>query len=389
MAHTSRVGGGSQRALRSANQRRIMDALSRRGELTQANIARATGLAASTVSNIVTELAAAGFVERKRNLGGPHGQLIGLVPPPGYVLGIEIGHEHLTLAIANLARELVAEDRIDRPRNRGWRADLAAINALIAEHCSIHDIDRADLLLAGLALPAPVDLAGTRVSSPDVMPGWGGLNAKREAEAALGVPVLIDNDANLGAIGEQVWGAAQDVDDLVYVKLSGGIGAGLVLGGRLYRGADGSAGEIGHTTVDPLGAVCRCGNRGCLETVASTRAMTALLRPVLGEAVTIEQAIAAAHRGNVAALRVLEDAGRTIGTAVANLVNTVNPRAIVLGGPLAAAGDPLVDPLRIEVQRFAVRGATRELEFRVSTLGVRSHVLGAISSALARLSQSA
>lgn len=382
MARTTAVTGGSQRALRTANQRRIIDELSRRGELTQAEIARSTGLAASTVSNIVGELADQQLIERKENRGGPHGQLIGLIPPAGLALGIEVGHRHLTIALSSLAHDIVAERRIELQHGHRWDEDLATLQTLLDEVCAEAAINREDILVAGLALPAPIDLDGRRITSRDVMPGWADIDVKERAEAALGVPVFVDNDANLGAIGEQIWGAAQGVDDLAYLKLSGGIGAGLVLSGSLYRGADGSAGEVGHTTIDEDGAVCRCGNRGCLETLASVPAILALLRPVMGEDVTIDEVIHAAHAGNAACIRVLEDAGQVIGLALANLANTVNPSVIVIGGSLAEAGEIIIDPIRRTVSRYAVRGVVQRLEFRVSSLGVRSHVLGAVSLAL-------
>lgn len=374
--------GGSQSDLRTANQRRIIDALTTRGSLTQAEIARITGLAASTVSNIVSDLISLKLIERKESLGGPHGQRIALVPTAGLVIGIEFGHRHLTIAIANLAHEVVAEKRIDRPLNQQWADDLAFLNKMINKTVEEAGISREDLLVAGLALPAPIDLQARRISSAEVMTGWAGIDAVDVTEEALGMPVYLDNDANLGAIGEQIWGAAQGIDDLVYLKLSDGIGAGLVLGGNLYRGADGSAGEVGHTTIDEHGAMCRCGNRGCLETVASVPAILQLMRPIFGPDITIREIMSKAREGNTACIRVLEDTGRLVGMSLANLANTVNPRVIVLGGTLAEAGEILINPLRAVLSRYAVRGVAENLEFKTAELGVRSHVFGAVSLAL-------
>lgn len=385
MERTIEVGGGSQRALRTANQRRILDELSRRGELTQADIARSTGLAASTVSNIVSELTEQGLLERRENRGGPHGQLIGLIPPAGLVLGIEVGHTNLRIALSNLAHDIIVENRAQLVAGHHWRDTFATLTALLDSTCNEAGIERADILVAGLALPAPIDLAGRRITSRDVMTNWADIDVKTEAEAALGVPVFVDNDANLGAIGEQIWGAAQGIDDLVYIKLSGGIGAGLILGGQLYRGADGSAGEIGHTTIDESGRVCRCGNRGCLETFASVPAILDLLRPVMGQDVTIDDVIDAANAGHAACIRVLEDEVQTIGVALANLANTVNPRVIVIGGALAAAADIIIEPIQRTLARYAVRGVAENLEFRITSLGVRSHVLGAVSLAMSHI----
>ena len=143
----------------------------------------------------------------------------------------------------------------------------------------------------------------------------------------LGLPVRVDNDANLGALAEHVWGAGEGVKDMIYLKLATGIGAGLVLGGRLYVGAGGTAGEIGHTIIDEHGPVCRCANRGCLETLASGAATVELLRPTLGADLTLGRVVALTLEGHPAATRVVADAGRHIGRAVANLVNLLNPAA--------------------------------------------------------------
>lgn len=374
--------GGSQSDLRTANRQRVIDALRSRGALTQADIARITGLAASTVSNIVSDLSGLNLIRREESLGGPHGQKISIMPTAGFALGIELGHRHLTLAIANLAHDIIAYTRTDLPHAHDRSTDLTLLNSELDALLSAKRIQRSDILSAGLALPAPIDLTQRYITSDQVMPSWADVDAVEATEEALGLPVYLDNDANLGAVGEQVWGAGKGIDDLVYLKLSDGIGSGLILGGNLYRGADGSAGEVGHTTIDERGAMCRCGNRGCLETVASVPAIVRLMKPVFGPNVTIEEIIQLAHDGNTACIRVLEDTGRLVGMSLANLANTVNPRAIILGGSLAEAGDILIHPLKSVLSRYAVRGVAENLQFMPAALGIRSHVLGAVSLAL-------
>ncbi|MDO4889013.1 MAG: ROK family transcriptional regulator [Actinomycetaceae bacterium] len=383
MASKSKVmSGGSQTALRSANQQRVIDELSRRGTLTQADIARSTGLAASTVSNIVSDLCRQGIVERKTGVAGPHGQLLSLVPSAGNALGIEVGRRHLTFALADLAHNVIATKRIAFTRVGGWNQEMEAISAQIDLFLAEHSIKRETILVTGLALPAPLDLAGRRISATDVMPEWANIDIVDKASGILGMPVVADNDANLGAVGEHTWGAARGTDDLVYLKLADGIGAGLVLDGRLYRGADGSAGEVGHTTIDESGQMCQCGNRGCLETVAAVPAILKLMRPVMGKDVTVHDVIDGAKNGNAACIRILEDTGRVAGIALANLANIVNPRIVVVGGVLSEAGSILIDPLSTALSRYAVQGVAAELQFRPAELGLYSHVLGAVDLAL-------
>jgi predicted NBD/HSP70 family sugar kinase len=177
----------------------------------------------------------------------------------------------------------------------------------------------------------------------------------------LGLEVSVDNDANLGVLAEWTWGAAQGCGNAVYVKASTGIGAGLILEGRLFHGAGGTAGEIGHTIIDPTGPVCRCGNRGCLEMLVGAPALIELLRPTHGE-LSIRELVAAARDDSAAPRRVIAEAGTAIGTAAANLCNVINPERIVVGGDLAAADELLLAPLREALERSAIPSAARDVE---------------------------
>jgi predicted NBD/HSP70 family sugar kinase len=195
----------------------------------------------------------------------------------------------------------------------------------------------------------------------------------------LDLPIAVDNDANLGALAEAAFGAARDARDLVYLKVSSGIGAGLILNGRLYRGAAGLAGELGHRIVDPDGPVCRCGNRGCLETVASAGALVARLRPVHGEDLTVDGMLALARAGDEPARGVIAEAGRAIGRAVADLLNVLNPELVVVGGELADAGELLLGGVRETIAGCALPPAAERARLVTGVLGLRAPVLGAVA----------
>ena len=165
--------------------------------------------------------------------------------------------------------------------------------------------------------------------------------------------------------------------------MSAGIGAGLVLGGRLYHGATGIAGELGHIQVRPEGAVCRCGNRGCLETVASTGALLMLLRPTHGPDLTLRDLLDLVAGGDLPARRVVNDAGRAVGRAVADLCNFLNPAAVVVGGDLSLAGDALLNGVREEIDRYSLPGVAEAVEVRGGVLGERAEVLGALAVVIA------
>src|SRR5689334_21015385 len=189
--------------------------------------------------------------------------------------------------------------------------------------------------MVGLCVPGPIDRRSARVDHA-VLPGWHELAPADELATRLGVPIVVDNDANLGAMAEHQHGAGRGVADLLYVKLASGVGAGLVLGGRLHRGTAGLAGEIGHVLAREGGEVCRCGSRGCLETEVSTRRLLELLSPVYGD-LDLAGLLQLDADGETAVRRVLTDAGHTVGRVLAGVCTTLNPARIVVGGSLGSS----------------------------------------------------
>ncbi len=192
-------------------------------------------------------------------------------------------------------------------------------------------VDRSKVAGVGLGVPGPIDVESGTLGSTAILPGWSGTRPAEELRGRLGVPVHVDNDANLGALGEMVWGSGRGVRDLAYIKVASGVGAGLVISGKIYRGPGGTAGEIGHITLDEAGPVCRCGNRGCLETFTAARYVLPLLQPSHGTDLTMEGVVRLARDGDPGCRRVVADVGRHIGSGVANLCNLLNPSRVVLG----------------------------------------------------------
>jgi predicted NBD/HSP70 family sugar kinase len=262
-------------------------------------------------------------------------------------------------------------------------ADRALAHAAATVHRLVEGLGARRTLVAGaaLGLPAPVDLRTGAVGSGNILPGWVDRRPAAELAELLGLPVAVDNDANLGALAEATYGAARGMSDVVYVKVSTGIGAGLVLGGELFRGSTGLAGEIGHVPVDPDGAVCRCGNRGCLETVVSVTHVLRLLQPAHREPLDVARVVELVEAGDVGAARVLRDAGATIGRVLADLCNGLNPEALVLGGELSQVGEALLGGVRESIGRSAQPGIVRALRVLAGTLGPRAQLLGAVALA--------
>src|SRR5207302_3367424 len=191
-----------------------------------------------------------------------------------------------------------------------------------------------------------------------------------------------ENDANLGALAEQTWGAGRDCSNFAYIKAATGIGAGIVIDGRLLRGASGTAGEIGHTTLDESGPLCYCGNRGCLETVASGPAIVQLVGPVNGESLTLSRIVELASGSDLRCRRAVADAGREIGVAVAGLCNLINPERVIVGGLMSRAGEVLLRPLRESIRRHAVQAAAATVDVRPAVFVERAELLGSVALAL-------
>jgi predicted NBD/HSP70 family sugar kinase len=366
---------GSTASLRPANQRRVLDLLRGTGSttFTQAELARATGLASGTISNIVRDLSGVGLVETERG-GGRRGTVVRLSRSAGLVAGVDIGHTHLTVALADLSATIVAERRepLRQDHDHSVALDLAA--QLLEQVLAVTDHTAEDLRTVGLGLPAPVAHGEVRASA--ILPGWTGVAAAAAASDRLGKPVQIDNDANLGALAEHRLGAGRGERDLVFVKVSSGVGAGLVVNGQICRGALGTAGEIGHLTLDEQGPLCRCGSRGCLEAYASTETIVSLVSGHLPGA-RIGDVIEAAAQGDAAAARLIEDAGLSLGWGLASVVNLINPGKVVIGGDLVRAGDLLLDSVRIGLRRHALADAAAT-PVVPSMFGERAPVVGAV-----------
>jgi glucokinase-like ROK family protein len=381
---------GSLRSLRELNRGRVIDVLRDRGTASRAEIARVTGLSRSTISTIVAKLIQAGLVtEQEEATGVAHGRhggrppiLLSLDKSAGVALGVDFGHTHLRVAVSDLSHEVLAEDGQDLDVDHSAAEGLDAAADLVDRVLKRAGVQRRRALGVGMGLPGPIDRTTGTVGSSAILPGWVGVDAAAEMTKRLRMPVHVENDANLGALAEFVWGSGKGFSDLIYIKLSSGVGAGMLLGGRLYHGTGGTAGEIGHTVVQPGGAICRCGSRGCLETVASARAIAEVLSESRGERMSIKELLALARTGDTAAIRLIGEAGREIGVAVANLCNVINPDRVIVGGDLSAAGDLITEPILESIRRYAILSAAGQVSVVPGTLGDRAELLGALALVL-------
>jgi len=377
--------------LRDTNRRSITTLLAAEGPMSRADLVRGTGLSRTTVSSLVGDLIASGHVVETADRGRPHkggsGRpplLVALSTPGGGVAGVDIGHGHVRVAVADRVGTVLAEELADVDVDEDGIHALDRAARMVREALAASGLELSDLHAVGMCVPAPLDRRSASIQT-GILRGWRELSPADELRRRLGVPVFADNDANLGALAELGHGAARGASDLVYVKVASGLGAGIVLGGRLHRGSTGIAGELGHVQVDEHGQVCRCGNRGCLETLVSAPRLVALLQPAYDVSLSIERILALDDAGDAGVRRVLSDAGRAIGRALADLCNNLNPERVVVGGSLGASAS-LGEGIRAALDRFAQPDTAAALTVVSGDLGDRAEVVGAVSLAIARVS---
>ncbi len=373
---------GSQSSLREANRARVVDAVKRHGGLTQVELTGATGLSPATVSTIVKELLAAGMVEvRPAVRSGRRAQLVTLAHRVGLVAGVVVGYRHMRVAIADVTHDVVAEQTLPLPADHRCDTSLDRAALLVVDLLDRVGVGLDELLAIGLGIPAPVDASSGLVAVRGVLRGWDGVPVAQVLEKRLARPVFVDNDANLGALAESTVGAAREHHHSLYVRASHGVGAGVVIGGRLHRGLGGTAGEIGHVQVDPGGRICVCGSRGCLDTVVGIPALLEPLRTSHGN-LTLRDVVALANDGDPGCREIVADAGATVGGVVANLATVMGPERVVVGGELAETGDTFLGPVREAVRRRTLLNQLTPLDVVPAEHGTRAELMGAVVLAL-------
>jgi predicted NBD/HSP70 family sugar kinase len=345
------------------------------------------GLSRSTVQSVIEELAEAGVViEIGPDTASGIGRrpiLVGLRGSLGVTVGVEIANWTIRVAVCDLAQEPLLHTSAPSDAAADPVTTLTRASALIDEALARTGFRRDQVLGVGIALPGPIQRRTGLTGRACTLKPFVGVNCKELAREVLRLPVLVDNDANLAAIAEVTWGAAKGCRDLAYVYSATGLGVGFIVNGELYAGANGTAGEIGHTTIDENGLVCECGGRGCLNTLADPGAIIRNLEQSHGTGLTIDHVIALAHGGDAGCRRVLADAGRHIGVATANMYNLFDPELIVIGGSLAPAGEILIDPLRESMARRAIHAGEAIPPVIAGDLGEQAVVTGAAAAVLA------
>ena len=347
---------------------------------THAELVELTGLSRSTVAQRVDSL-----LSRRLLVPSSPGASRGGRPPKtfafnrdaGVVLAADLGATHSRVAVTDLAGDVLAETREDVPIASGPEAVLDWLEGALDGLLAGTGRSRADVQGIGVGVPGPVEFATGTPVAPPIMPGWDGYGVAAHLRERYGALVLVDNDVNIMALGEY-WAGWRDTPHLLFVKVGTGIGCGVITDGRIHRGAQGAAGDIGHIHVaghDDV--ICRCGNLGCLEAVAGGGAMAARLTELGVPAANSRDVVRHVRDGRPEAMRLVRQAGRELGGVLATAVNFFNPGVIVIGGDISHADEHLLAGVREVVYRRSTALATRSIRIARSTLDDRAGVIGA------------
>ena len=379
----------------------VMRALRRQGRISRTEISNITGWSKAKASQEIRNLVEKGYlleVGEGASQGGRRPRLLRINNQLGYIAGIDIGATSVDTALADVTGSMLQQ--CSEPTDVKWspEAVLGRCRELLLNMLNREGAVSDQILGIGVGVPGPVDFARGVLVAPPLMPEWEGFPIrdffKRTFPSAF---VVVDNDVNIMALGEQRAGEAAGIDHFIFVKIGTGIGAGIISNGKIHRGSDGCAGDIGHICVDKQGPLCACGNRGCLEAMAAgpaiaSRALDAARNggsPILratweanGGVIRPEDVNAACREGDQTALDIIRDTGQMIGDVLAGLVNFFNPSHVFVGGGITNFGNHLLVAIRKAVLNRSLPLATTHLSIKFSRMGSNAGVMGAISLAL-------
>lgn len=367
------------------------------GGLSRADLADKMGLTRAAVSLIVNDLLDSGVIQEAEIRSAPSGRppvILEINPKLGLVGAIDMGASHMSVAVADFTARILQEFEVPFDIKNGPKVCLEEAHQQLSKLLESQGLSISNISAVGIGVPGPVITEAGMVLAPPIMPGWDRYPIRATLEKKWGRPVTLNNDAELGALGEWAYGAGRGEKNIAYIKVGSGIGAGLILNQQIYGGTMGAAGEIGHLTIDENGPLCNCGNHGCLEAFASGHAIAqqgqlliqsgkrTLLSDLACEKITAHEVAEAARRGDLHAQEILRRSGTFIGIAIAGLINLFNPSIVIIGGGVAQVGDLLTAPIRQAVRERAMRASEQSVRITTAMLGRRSLLIGATVQAI-------
>lgn len=370
---------GDQALVKEINTTIVLDTIIRDQPISRARISALTGLNKGTVSSLVQELIDRNLVSETgtgESSGGRKPVMLKFQQNSGYAVGVELGVNFIHTILCDMSGQVVQEHMLPRhstDKQTVARQLLHSIEHIVAAMPDCYY----GLIGVGIGIPGIVNSDGLILFAPNL--GWENIPLRQWLEDKLNVPVHVDNEANAGAIGEQQYGSDPHTSDMIYISAGIGIGAGIIMNNEIYRGSSGFSGEIGHLTIDSNGRVCRCGNRGCWELYASENALLAKASSLSADEgeITIEQIAELAKAGNPNVLQALDQIGRYLGIGIAGIINTFNPKLILIGNRMTHVAPWLERSMLDEIGARALAFHQQAVRVTFSQLGTRSTSLGA------------
>lgn len=389
---------GDQTFIRELNLSIILNCLRSAAPLSRTQLAQMTGLNKTTVSSLVRELLNGGFI-KEVGLGHSHGGrravMLDLNPDAGNIIGLEIGVDFISIILTDFRARILWRDKRETDPTQS-QDDILNLAVELTQKARAAAEQNHALLGIGVGVPGLVDASsGTLLFAPNLK--WRNVPIKSVFAEALDIPVFVDNDANVAALGERYLGTAQNVEDFIYLAAGAGLGGGIVLGGQLYSGIGGYAGEIGHMTIVEDGEVCNCGNRGCWETLVSQKAIVRRAQRAVAshpesyivelcagqpDQISMSTILQAAEVGDPIARQVLEETGIYLGIGIANLINAFNPALIILGGVLSLASKYLLPAIENTIRQRALAWPRQMVKIIASSHGSDACVMGGVALVL-------
>lgn len=389
----------SPQIIKNLNKHAVLDLIRfTPGGISRAELAQRMDLSRAAMTAIVNDLLDSDVIRETESRGGQSGRppiILEVNSTRGRVIGIDMGASHLCIILTDFGAQVIDEIEVPFRVADGPETCIAQANTLMEDLLRKNQLTIKNISALGIGVPGPIASDTGTVFAPPIMPGWDGYPIQASLEEKWSFPVSLNNDAELGALGEWAYGVGRGENYLAYIKVGTGVGSGLLLNGQIYRGATGSAGEIGHLTIEENGPLCDCGNSGCLEALAGGRAIARQGREAIqkgqrtllssmgpSESLTARDVASAARRGDLVSQKIIANAGRYLGIAIAGLVNLFNPRTVVVGGGVAQIGDLLLQPIRDTVTQRSLQASARTVKINTAILRRRSSGMGAIVQAL-------
>ncbi|HOV26170.1 MAG TPA: ROK family transcriptional regulator [Pseudobacteroides sp.] len=382
---------GNNRFLKEFNQTVILDTIRVHKAISRAELSKLTGLSPTAIGSIVSELLEMGYISESgigESKGGRRPVLLELKPESLYTIGVDMDVNYISLVLMDITSRIIEEKMLAMPKTLVFENVMKVIQKEIKRILKDHSIKTERLMGIGLSVPGMVDSSECKVIFAPNM-GWENVDIKGQFPDLKGVNVYLENEAMASAISENWIGTCQGISNFVCVNIKSGIGSGIFIDGKPYRGANGITGEVGHIVVDSNGLKCRCGNYGCLETIASTAHMVEQAKRLVKsgiasklndiedvEEIDAKSIIDCAREGDDVSRNILLESARFLGLAISSIVNLLSPQKIVLGKDFVNYSDIVLDNLKEIVKCKALKQTSKDVEITESKLGERASVLG-------------